>query len=254
MSDLPEGVDRKRFEQKSAAMRRELERSKQIADHRAMLFQSRPNPAALAQPAANDAETKQFLESMAKFSPPANMVPPQQRGVPYPLGWRDIDRPKNLEWYGPDVNTGHCGAKLVSQAEGDFTAYCGVGVYVPTGSSAHTSTISWTTLLGFCDAGAAYFASAFSRTSILLTVDVHDGGEHEVARRSLSVNGANASPGGIWYEFHGYSDSGSLSHHWVGDPNATYSVWASVMLEVKTWGPAGAQANLHVIFNGIDPG
>jgi hypothetical protein len=74
-SPIPEGVDRKYFEQKSAAMRRELERARLIAAHRAKLFESRPNRAAVAQTPANEAEVKRFLESMAKFSPPADHEP-----------------------------------------------------------------------------------------------------------------------------------------------------------------------------------
>ena len=256
MSKLPAGVDRKGFEQKSMAMLRELERTRLIAAHRAKLFESHPNRTAVTQTPENEAQAKRFLESMAKFSPPADERPSQLRGVPYPLAWRDIDRPKDIEWYGPDPTTGHCGGKLVSQAEGDFTAYCAVGVWHPNdGSNVHTSNISWTTLLGFCDAGNGYFASSSSQTLITLSVDIHDAaGERQYASTSLSVNGAYAAAGGINYDSHSSSDSGSLSLSWSGDPNATFSVWASVVLKVGTWGPAGAQANLHVFFTDINPG
>jgi hypothetical protein len=255
MSKVPSGFDPKVFEQKSGAMRLELERAKLIAAHRAKLLEPRLKRTAITQSPESHAEAKSFLESMAKFSPPADERPSLLRKVPYDLGWRDIDRGKQIEWYGPDLNTGHCGGKLVSQAEGDFTAFCSVGVWCPkNGSSNHISTVSWTTLLGFCDAGNFDAASAFSKTYIGLSVDIHDPDERQYASMSHFVNGASVDAGAINYDQHSYSDSGTLQLPWSGDPNATFSVWANVKLQVGTFGPAGAQANLHIIFTDIDPG
>lgn len=237
-------------------IRRHLDLSRAAGEHRAKLSELHAQTDALKQASGNDAKAKAFLEGMAKFSPPTSQVASPMRSGSYDLGWRDIDRPKDIEWYGPDKIGGNCGAKLVSQAEGDFTAYCGVGVFVPqNGQSHHNSSINWTTLLGFCDAGGFYTASS-SRTEIKLSVDIHDAnGEREyTAGQPLFVNGATNSGGGAYYESHSYSDSGSLSLTWDGDPNALFSIWASVILKVQTWGPAGAQANLHVIFDDISPG
>lgn len=255
MTKPPEGANPKDFEHKTAAMRGRMARSKRIAEHRANLQRSFPNHGAIPETPEHEAEAKRFLESMAKFSLSADDVPSSQRAVPYDHVWRAMDREKDLEWYGPDKNTGHCGAKLVSQAEGDFTAYCGVGIWHPSGAGSHVSTVDWRTLLGFCDAGNGYFGSSSARAIITLSVDVHDAsGEWEFKKTSIVVCSAYAAAGGIWYQYDTYDDAGSLSLSWAGQPDVTYSVWATAVMEVKTWGPAGAQSNLHVIFDDINPG
>jgi hypothetical protein len=144
----------------------------------------------------------------------------------------------------------------VSQAQGGKIAYCGVGVWHENdGSSDHTSSVSWNTLLGFCDAGGIWPGEAYATTSIVLSVDIHEPGpsEREYTKTTKVVNGARMWNIGV-YDAHSYSDSGSLSLSWSGDAGAIFSVWATVVLEVWTWGPWGAQANLHVIFTDIDPG
>ena len=255
MTKLPEGANPENFQHKTAAMHRKLARSKRIAEHSANLQRFFPNHGAIPETPENEAEAKRFLESMAKFSLSADDVPSSQRTVPYDHVWRAMDREKDLEWYGPDKNTGHCGAKLVSQAGGDFTAYCGVGIWHPSGAGSHVSTVDWRTLLGFCDAGSGYFGGSSARAIITLSVDVHDAsGEWEFKKKSIGVCSAFAPAGAIWYAYDTYDDAGSLSLSWAGQPNVTYSVWATAVMEVKTWGPAGAQSNLHVIFDDINPG
>lgn len=157
-----------------------------------------------------------------------------------------------VEWHGPDASSGRVGAKLISHAEGDRTAFSMVlRLFTADRDGIMQAYAQAVLATGYEDTGGIGPSSARSRGALGIWIDQAPAGPYGLAFAESVIWDANQL-----YPFPGipYFDAWSAPSNYFAQVDVacqvqagvTYALWAGAAQQVGTWGPVGAQSNLDM--------